>query len=79
MDTTQRRRLQSEFGVARHRIVLLGDLDPQVIDARTVEDPEGKEPDTFDRVYGRIARCINALALALPVDSVSEGDEIGAR
>jgi protein-tyrosine-phosphatase len=46
-------------------IVLLGDLDPQAIESRTIEDPMNESRDVFRDTYARIDRCVGALTRAV--------------
>jgi protein-tyrosine-phosphatase len=41
--------------------LVLGDLDPEPIEERTIVDPMGGPDEIFDESYDRIARCIDAL------------------
>ena len=65
MDAGQRRLVCERFGRFPRDIVLLGDLDPAPVEARTVRDPIDQSRDVFDRTYDRIARCVRELANAL--------------
>lgn len=47
------------------RVIVLGDLDPEPIDTRTIRDPVEQPIDVFEEVYSRIDRCVAALAAAL--------------
>ena len=58
MDGDQAHAVARRFRVPRQRIVLLGDLDPQPIEQRAIEDPMERPRDVFDRVYARIDRCL---------------------
>ena len=42
-------------------IVILGDLDPEAVEERTIVDPMGDSDEVFDESYARIERCIAAL------------------
>jgi protein-tyrosine phosphatase len=64
MDRQQRRRLVSGRPGLRHRIELLGDLDPEPIRQRAVLDPFRQPADVFRACYDRIDRCVAALAHA---------------
>ena len=66
MDTKQRSRLETEHGVPRERVVVLGDLDPLPIDRRTVRDPVEQPTHVFAGTYDRIDRCVRKLWEALP-------------
>ena len=65
MDASQRRLVCERFGRFPRDIVLLGDLDPAPVEARTVRDPIDQSRDVFDKTYDRIARCVRELANAL--------------
>lgn len=45
--------------------IVLGDLDPESIDRRTIIDPFDAPEEVFDVVYERIDRCCRALVEAL--------------
>ena len=61
MDPEQRRRICSMTGRAARDVVVLGDLDPEPIVRRAVQDPYGHGYPVFERVYRRIERCVDAL------------------
>jgi protein-tyrosine phosphatase len=65
METRQADRVMREFGVPRTRLLVLGDLDPRPIDARSITDPWGLEREVFEEVYVRISRCVTALVECL--------------
>lgn len=46
--------------------IVLGDLDPELIDRRTIVDPYDQADDVFEAVYERIDRCCRSLMEALP-------------
>jgi protein-tyrosine phosphatase len=64
MDTGQAAAIRRQYG-AGTRVLILGDLDPDPIDTRTVRDPYDQEAEVFAAVYDRIDRCIGELARAL--------------
>jgi protein-tyrosine phosphatase len=64
MDVQQRRRLEERFG-RRTGVVVMGDLDPDAIDTRTIRDPYDQAEEVFDRVYERIERCVSVLTASL--------------
>lgn len=66
MDEPQARRLRARYGVRAERVLLLGDLDPEIPGRRPVQDPVDRPPAEFDRVFGRIERCVNELIRCLP-------------
>jgi protein-tyrosine phosphatase len=51
--------------VSGGRIALLGDLDPDPIDTRSIADPLDQPIGEFRACYTRIERCVAALARAL--------------
>jgi protein-tyrosine-phosphatase len=61
----------------RADVIVLGDLDPEPISARTVIDPWGGSDDVFDQSYDRIERCVGELVRligdATPVPRPSDG------
>lgn len=65
MEQRQARRVAREHGVPPHRILVLGDLDPESIEARDIPDPWRHGPEVFEAVYRRIARCTEILATSL--------------
>ena len=65
METGQRTKLMVDHRVPDDQILLLGDLDPQPIDTRTILDPYAGSPDDFRRCYERVQRCIDTLASVL--------------
>lgn len=46
-------------------VLLLGDLDDGGIPHRRIRDPVGEPEEVFEEVYGRIGRCVRALAREL--------------
>jgi len=65
MEVSQQREITERFGRSSHDILILGDLDPQGVDTRTIRDPVLDGPEVFVQVYERIARCVRALAAIL--------------
>jgi protein-tyrosine-phosphatase len=61
METEHRDRLLRSFGAPPDCIILLGDLDPEPIDTRTVRDPIFREVEVFTDTYARIDRCLAEL------------------
>jgi protein-tyrosine-phosphatase len=41
--------------------LILGDLDPEPMEERTIIDPMGGRDAIFDESYDRITRCVDAL------------------
>lgn len=62
MNTAQRSQVCRLSGRAPQDVVLLGDLDPEPIDRRTVQDPYGRSEAIFEDVFDRIDRCVRELA-----------------
>lgn len=46
-------------------VLVLGDLDPNQIDERTIRDPWNCDEQVFRDSYGRIERCVQQLAAAI--------------
>ncbi len=65
MDSAQRRQICDRFGRAYRDVLVLGDLDPHPIAARTIRDPVNQPPEVFEESYGRIARCVRQLQHAI--------------
>jgi len=42
-------------------ILILGDLDPEPVEQRTIVDPMGGPDELFDESFARIERCITEL------------------
>ena len=76
MDAAQRSALHVLFGRDRGDVLVLGDLDPQPIDTREIEDPMDRSRAVFERSYSRIARCVRELgeAVAIGVRGALSGD-----
>lgn len=62
MDPEQRRRLVSLQPALSARVVLLGDLDPEPVAQRAVQDPVEQPAAVFRSCYDRIDRCVGVLA-----------------
>jgi len=61
MDRDQCAEICRRFGVDKRRVVVLGDLDPEPIDTRTVRDPFRQPQEVFAETYARIDRCVESL------------------
>jgi protein-tyrosine-phosphatase len=61
MSEDQARGVRSRYGQSV-RLVILGDLDPQSIESRTITDPLGHEAQLVEQVYSRIDRCVEQIA-----------------
>src|SRR5206468_2464432 len=65
MDERQRQMVCDRFGRARRDVVILGDLDPQPVTSRGIEDPVEQSVEVCRRAYARIERCVTELVNAL--------------
>jgi protein-tyrosine phosphatase len=65
MEEPHRRTIRERFGRGAKDVLMLGDLDPQPVASRAIEDPVQQGPEVCDRVYARIERCVVQLAKAL--------------
>jgi protein-tyrosine-phosphatase len=65
MNTTQRWAVQALFGRGSDEVLVLGDFDPEPIDAREIRDPFDQAIDAFEQSYSRIDRCVAQLVRAL--------------
>jgi len=65
MDVTQRRLVCERFGRRLSHVILLGDLDPAVVETRAIRDPVDQSRQVFDEVYERVSRCVRECAGAL--------------
>lgn len=61
MTTAQRHAVLAHGGVDRRQVAILGDLDPQTIQSRSIPDPFGGSPEYFNEVFNRIDRCMDAM------------------
>jgi len=71
MEEPHRRTIRERFGRAAGDVLLLGDLDPEPVASRAIEDPVQQGPEVCDRVYARIERCVTQLAQALRIAMTS--------
>ena len=65
MEPAQQRAICRRFARPRSSVLVLGDLDPEPIETRTVRDPWGRPADVLEDSYLRIERCVRVLADAL--------------
>jgi protein-tyrosine phosphatase len=70
MDRAQRGVLRRLFNGDGRDVLVLGDLDPDPIDTRQIEDPVEQSREIFERSYSRIERCVRQL-----VQAVADGGE----
>lgn len=61
--------LVRKFAAPRSSVLILGDLDPEDVDRRTIFDPWGGNAAAFDASYDRITRCIRELVAVLSTQS----------
>lgn len=61
MSEDQARGIRSRYG-QNVALLILGDLDPQSIQSRTITDPLGCDAKVIEQVYSRIDRCVEQLA-----------------
>lgn len=71
MDPSQRRYVYERFGRLPADVLILGDLDPEPVETRTIRDPVDQPQAVFDQVYDRIARCVRELRSVLGAPSRS--------
>jgi protein-tyrosine-phosphatase len=60
--------IRQRFAPVGGAILVLGDLDPKPITARTIRDPWGQDLSVFEESYARIERCIVELERLLSGD-----------
>ncbi len=65
MNTDQQRAICSRFERSTETVIVLGDLDPEPIETRTLRDPWGQSEDVLAKSYGRIDRCVAEMARSL--------------
>ncbi|HEY7192132.1 MAG TPA: hypothetical protein VH439_00150 [Gemmatimonadales bacterium] len=65
MDKLQASALRGLFGRAVRDVLILGDLDPERIETRTIRDPVEQPKEVFERCYSRINRCVRQLVQAV--------------
>ena len=65
MDVRQARAVRALAPTARSRVVILGDLDPEIPESRVVLDPWKGDSSAFEISFDRIDRCTRALVSAL--------------
>jgi len=65
MSARQARKVSRDFEVRGERIVVLGDLDPELPDAREIVDPYDQRQHVYEWSFARIERCVDAVVDAL--------------
>lgn len=61
MSSEQRQVLVKKFGWPEGAVLVLGDLDPERIETRTITDPWSHSEAVFEASYERIDRCVEVL------------------
>jgi protein-tyrosine phosphatase len=61
MEPAQQEVVCGNFGRGRADVVVLGDLDPEPITRRAIQDPVDQAASVFEGSYARIDRCLGAL------------------
>lgn len=83
VDPWQARAVRARFGVPAERVVLLGDVDPERIEARTIRDPILQPREVFEASFARIDRCVEVCVAELsrhaPGSGSSHSEGPGAR
>lgn len=65
MTAEQARRAARVWGLGPGQTLVLGDLDPEPVERRTILDPFGQPAESFDVAYQRIDRCVEEMVAAL--------------
>lgn len=65
MEPGQQRQVLERFGRSARDVIVLGDLDPAPLQARTIRDPVNQPSEVFEQSYTRIERCVQELARIL--------------
>ena len=73
MEAEQERAVRALLGGARRNVVVLGDLDPEPIETRTLRDPIGQPEAVFEATYNRIDRCVGELVVAMTTGEGGRG------
>lgn len=65
MDKVQARAVRDVYSGSDRHVLILGDLDPEPIETRHIQDPIDQPRDVFERCYARIDRCVGQLVQAV--------------
>lgn len=65
MSKPQALALRELFGHKGRDVLILGDLDPEPIETREIQDPVEQPREVFERCYTRINHCVRQLVLAV--------------
>ena len=69
MDKVQARALRRLFEPDVGEVLILGDLDPEPIETRHIQDPYDQPKEVFERCYSRIDRCVRQLVQVVAGDA----------
>ena len=70
MSAEQKQQINQRFGYPSRRLIVLGDLDPEGTERRTIIDPWNRPPEALHAAVDRIERCVGEL-----VEGVFGGDD----
>ena len=70
MSEEQKRTIRDRFGYPSRRLVVLGDLDPQAGERRTLIDPWNRPVEVLISAADRIERCVQVLVEELAAGAV---------
>lgn len=80
MSSEQRRKVMQKFGCPADSVLVLGDLDPEPIESRTIIDPWSHSEAVFEASFARINRAVRVLVRELTARHVGfEGEETADR
>jgi protein-tyrosine phosphatase len=65
MELGQQRAICRRFHRSPKDVIVLGDLDPQPIEMRAMQDPVDQPLEAFEESYARIERCVRELVTSL--------------
>jgi low molecular weight protein-tyrosine phosphatase len=65
MEPGQQRAVCQRFGRLPQDVIVLGDLDPQSLQTRAMQDPVDQPLEAFQASYDRIERCVRELVSTL--------------
>jgi protein-tyrosine-phosphatase len=65
MELGQQRAICGRFHRSPKDVIVLGDLDPQPIEMRAMQDPVDQPLEAFEASYARIERCVRELVASL--------------
>ncbi len=71
MSAEQKQQIYQRFGYPLRRLLVLGDLDPEGTERRTIIDPWNRPPEALHAAVDRIERCVGVLVEGLGFDGGS--------